>query len=164
MERGGVCLRGDLFEEGLVWRRDLDDKGLGQNKVLCSFSGVELPIINYHAGSPTLPALRRKISGYPPASGSRIALTRIPLFRLFLVASFSAFLSMSCWSPLFSLQRVSRLDCWSSHGRSGVWGHWCCCRLLRMVPVESADHLLQVHDGQKRFSGVFFFRKTLLCN
>ena len=25
-------------------RRDLDDKGFGQNKVLCSSSGVELPL------------------------------------------------------------------------------------------------------------------------
>ena len=43
MERGGVCLRKDLFE-GETWIiRDLDDKRLGQNKVLYSFSEVELP-------------------------------------------------------------------------------------------------------------------------
>ena len=72
----------------VVWSmRDLDDKGLGQNKVLCSFSGVELPIVNYHASSLTLPAPGRQISDYLPASGSRTALTRIPPCRLFLVAS-----------------------------------------------------------------------------
>ena len=68
--------------------RDLDDKGLGQNKVLCSSSGVELLMVNYHAGSPALPAPGRQISGYPPASGSRTTLTRIPLCHLFLIASF----------------------------------------------------------------------------
>ena len=45
-------------------------------------------MVNYHAGSPAaLPAPRRQISGYPPASGSRTTLTRIPPYRLFLVAS-----------------------------------------------------------------------------
>ena len=44
-------------------------------------------MVNYHAGSPTLPAPGRQISGYPPASGSRTTLTRIPPCRLFFVAS-----------------------------------------------------------------------------
>ena len=143
MERGGVCPR-----------RDLGDKGLNQNKVLCSSSGVELPMVNNHAGFPTLPALGRQIPGYPPVSGSRTALTRIPPCRLFYVASLSAFLSTSCGSPSFSLQRVSRLDCWSSHEWSKVQGYWCCCRLLRIVPIKVADYLLGVHDSQGRFPGV----------
>ena len=43
---------------------------------------------NYHASSPAAPfAPGRQISGYPPASGSRTTLTRIPPCRLFLVAS-----------------------------------------------------------------------------
>ena len=104
--------------------RELDDKGLGQNKVLCSSSGVKLLMINYHAGSLALPAPGRQISGSPPASGFRTTLTRILpclLFlvasslspfpcRLFLVASLGALLSASCWSPSFSLCR--QLDCW----------------------------------------------------
>ena len=44
-------------------------------------------MVNYHAGSPTLPAPRRQISGLLPASSSRTTLTRIPPCRLFLVAS-----------------------------------------------------------------------------
>ena len=79
--------RRSLFEERLVRRKDLDDKGLGQNKVLCSSSGVKLLIVNYHAGFPALPAPGRQISGYLPASGSRTTLTRIPPYYLFLVAS-----------------------------------------------------------------------------
>ena len=59
VERRRTCLRKDLI-----------DKRLDQNKVLCSSSGVELPIINYHVGSSTLPAPERQISGYLPASGS----------------------------------------------------------------------------------------------
>ena len=51
-------------EEGFVWeetcsRRDLDDEGLGQNKVIYSFSEVKLPIVNYHADFPVLLVLRR---------------------------------------------------------------------------------------------------------
>ena len=45
----------------------------------------------HHAGSPALPAPGRQIFGYPPASGSRTALTRIPSCRLFLVASLGVF-------------------------------------------------------------------------
>ena len=65
----------------------MNDRGLGQNKVLYSFSRVELPMVNYHAGFPTLSAPGRQIFGFLPASGSRTALTRIPLCRLFFVAS-----------------------------------------------------------------------------
>ena len=68
--------------------RDLNDKGRGRNKVLCSSLGVELLMVNYHLGSPALPAAGRQISGYPPAFGSRTILTRISPCQLFLVASF----------------------------------------------------------------------------
>ena len=62
----------------MVWlMRDLDNKVLGQNKVLCSCLEFKLPIVNYHAGFPALPASERQISGYPPASGARTALTWI---------------------------------------------------------------------------------------
>ena len=44
-------------------------------------------MVNYHAGFPALPAPRRQISGYPPAFGSIITLTRIPPCRLFFVVS-----------------------------------------------------------------------------
>ena len=101
MEREGVCSRSDL-----------DDKRLGQNKELCSFLGVEPPMVNYHAGSLMLFAPKRQFFDYPPASGSKTALTWIPPYYLFFVASLSAFLSASCQLPLFLLQRLSRLDCW----------------------------------------------------
>ena len=45
-------------------KKDLDDKGLGQNKLLCSSSEVELPLCRL----PDTPG--RQISGYPTASGS----------------------------------------------------------------------------------------------
>ena len=38
--------------------RDLDDKGLGQNKVLCSSSGVKLPTVNCHCRLPDTPNAR----------------------------------------------------------------------------------------------------------
>ena len=37
----------------------MDDEGLGQNKVLYSFSEVKLPIVNYYVGFPTLLELGR---------------------------------------------------------------------------------------------------------
>ena len=42
-----------LVERGGIWWsiKNLDDKGLGQNKVLYSSSGVKLPMVNYHANS-----------------------------------------------------------------------------------------------------------------
>ena len=44
-------------------------------------------MVNYHVGSPAALAVPgRQISGYPPASGSRITLTRISLCCLFFVA------------------------------------------------------------------------------
>ena len=48
--------------------RDLHDKGLGQNKVLCNFSGVELP------WSTTMQALRQRF----PRQGDRfLAICRL---------------------------------------------------------------------------------------
>ena len=118
----------------------------------------------------------RQISGYPPASSSRIILTWIllyclffvvsfllPLFcRLFFVASLGALFNVSYWLP--SLLLCGELDHWLGHGRSGVQGCRCCCWLLRVVLVEDADHLPEVHDGRKRFPGILFFQVTLPCN
>ena len=99
VERGGVCSRKDLFE-GETWMiRDLDDKGFGQNKVLCSSSGVELP------WSTTMQAPRQR----SPRQGDRslatrrllalrTALTWIPSCYLFLVTSFGA--SSASWCVL----------------------------------------------------------------
>ena len=98
--------------------RDLDDKRHSQNKVLCSFSRVELPMVNYHTGFLALPALERRISSYPPASDPRTVLTRISPYRLFLVASFGTLLSAFCWSPLFPL--CKQQDCWLGHGRNRI--------------------------------------------
>ena len=50
-------------------------------------SRVKLLMINYYVGFLMLLMPGRQISSYLPASGSRIALTRIFLCRLFLVAS-----------------------------------------------------------------------------
>ena len=84
VERGGVCSR-----------RDLDNERLGQSKVLYSSSGVELLIVNYHAGSPTFFALGKQISGYPPASDSRTALTQTLPCHFFFIASLGASFSAS---------------------------------------------------------------------
>ena len=99
VERGGVCSRKDLFE-GETWMiRDLDDKGLGQNKVLCSSSGVEL------LWSTTMQAPRQRSPRQGDRSPAtcrllalRTALTRIPPCRLFLVTSLSAFSASWCAS------------------------------------------------------------------
>ena len=96
MERGGVCLK-----------RDFDDKRLGQSKVLCCSSRVELLIVNYYADFPALSAPERQISGYPPASGSsRTTLTRTPPCRLCLVTSFylARFLAHPVSCPRFCLR------------------------------------------------------------
>ena len=150
-ERGGTCLR-----------RDLVDEGLGQNKIPRSSLEVKLLMVNYHAGSLALSILERQISDYLPASGSRIALTRISLCYLFFVTSLGELLSMSYWLSLFSL--CGELDCWLGHGQSRVQRCWYYCWLLRMIFVEGADHLPRVHDCQRRFLGVFLFWVTLLYN
>ena len=70
----------------------------------------------HHAGSPALPAPGRQIFGYPPASGSKTALTRISLYCLFLVASFGAssylahFLVRSVGRPCFCFMRSWTVD------------------------------------------------------
>ena len=85
MERGGVCLR-----------RDLDDKELGQSKVLCSSSKVELPMVNDHTDFPALSVPGKQISGYPPASSSsRTTLIQTPPYCLFLVVLLGASISAS---------------------------------------------------------------------
>ena len=158
--------------------RDLDDKGLGQNKVLCSSSRVKLLMVNYHAGSLALPAPGKQISGYPRTSGSKTILTRIPLYYLFLVAFsllplpcglffvtvLGALLSASCRSPSFSLQRFNRLDCWFSHWWYGINSRRSRRRLVRMVLVERADELSKVLDCGERFPDVLFFWVTFPCH
>ena len=95
----------------VVWSmRDLDNKGLGQNKVLYGFSVVKLLMVNYHVGSLAHFALGRHISGYTPTSSSWTALTRIFSCHLFLVASFGVLFSASCQSSSFSF--YVELDCW----------------------------------------------------
>ena len=106
--------------------RDLDDKGLGQNKVLCSSSKVELP------WSTTMQAPRRspRQEDRSPATrrllALRTALTRIPPCRFFLDASslsprlvrlarFGILHSAFCRSSLFPLERLGGLDYWPSH-------------------------------------------------
>ena len=125
MERGGVCSR--LVRGGTWMIRDLV-------RIRCCVVLQESNCHgNYHAGSPAaLPAPGRQISGYPPASGSRTTLTRIPLCRLFLIAfslsphlarvlaRFVALCSVSCWLSLLSL--CGELGCWLGHGQSGVQG------------------------------------------
>ena len=68
--------------------RDLDDKGHGQNRVLCSSSGVELPIVKLPLQAPQR-SLRQKDRS--PASRQLLAfrttLTWILPCRLFFIAS-----------------------------------------------------------------------------
>ena len=157
MERGGVCSRKDLFE-GETWMiRDLDDKGLGQNKVLYSSSRVKLP------WSTTMQAPRRspRREDRSPATRRlltlRTALTRNPLCRLFLVASslsprlarlahLSALCSAFCWLSSFLLERLSGLDCWPSHWWCGVDCRRSCRMLVREVLVERVDELSKMLD------------------
>ena len=144
-----------MDKRGTCSRRDLVEEGLGQNKALCSFLGLELPMVNYHAGFPALAAPKRQISSYLPAFGSRIALTWILPCYLFLVASLGALYSTSCRSPSFPLR--GKLDCWLGHRQSGVQGCWYRCRLLRMVLIKGADHLPEVYDCRGRFPSILFF-------
>ena len=145
--------------EEVCSKRDLDDKGLGQSKVLCSFSGVKLPMVNYHAGFLALPAPERQISNYPPAFGSRrTTLTWTPPCRLFLVAfslsprlarllaHLGVLLSASCRSLLFPLERLSGLDYWPSHRWCGIDCRKIRRRLVKMVLVERGDDLFKVLD------------------
>ena len=162
MERRGVCSRKDLIE-----RRDLDDKGLGQKKVLCSFSGVELP------WSTTMQAPRHSLcqGDRSPATRRlltfRTALTQIPSCRLFFVASslsthlaclprLGALCSASCQSFLFPLERLGGLDCWSSHRWCGVDCKRSCRWLVRVVLVERTDEHSKVLDCWGWLPGVFF--------
>ena len=68
--------------------KDLDDKGLVQNKVLCSYSGVKLPMVKL-----PLQALQRSLHQEDRFLASRrllavrTTLTQILPYRLFLVAS-----------------------------------------------------------------------------
>ena len=68
--------------------KDLDDEGLGQNKVLRSFFRSRTANgQTATTGSPTLHAPGRQISSLLPVSGSRTALTRIPPCYFFFIAS-----------------------------------------------------------------------------
>ena len=163
------------------WRtwmiRDLDDKGLGKNKVLCSSLGIELPWSttmqapwqrSLRQGDRSL-AICRLLAIEPHWLGFLLVASSLSplLCCLFFVASslsphlahilacFGALRSASCRLP--SLLFGGELDCWLSHGQSRVQGCWCCCRLLRVVLVEGADYLPEVYDGRRRFSDAFFF-------
>ena len=67
----------------VVWlMRDLDDKGLGQNKMLCDSSKIELPMVNYYAGSPALYQGDRSLATH------RLLALKPHWLGFFLVASF----------------------------------------------------------------------------
>ena len=140
MERGRVYLK-----------KELDDEGFSQNKMLCSSLWVKLPPYRL---SDALPG--RQNSGYLPASGFGTVLTQIFPCCLFLVALFGALLSASCWSSLFLLQRLSRLDGWSNYWWCSVDSRRSCCQLVRIVLVEQADELFKVLDHWGYLPGDFF--------
>ena len=150
VERGGVCSR-----------RNLDDEGLGQNKVFCNSLRVKLQMVNYHASFLTLSMPGRQISGYPLGSSSRTAPTRISPCHLFPFASLGTFLSASCWLPLLSLCKE---DCWLGHRWSGINGRRRCCWLVGILMVELAEQLSEVHDAWGKFPGAIFFQVTLPYN
>ena len=145
MEKRGVCLRRDLV------------------RIRCCVVLQRSQTANY-AGSSALLAPARQISGYSPAYDSRTALTWIPLCYLFFVASLSAFLSAFCWLPLFLLQRLSGLNCWSSHQWYSVDSRKSCCWLVKMVFVEWADKFSKVLDHWGWLPGVFFLRVSFSWN
>ena len=136
--------------------RDLNDKGLGENKVLCSSSGVKLPwSTTMQAPRQRSPCQRDRSPAIRWLLALRTALTWIPLCRLFLVASslspcltrqacLGALCSAFCWSFLLLLD--GELDCWSSHRWRGVNGRRSRCRFVRMVLVEQADELSKMLD------------------
>ena len=68
------------------------------------------------------------------------------LCRFFFVTSFGALLSASYWLPLFPLERLGELDCWSSHRWCGVDYKRSCHRLVRVVLVERTDELSKILD------------------
>ena len=87
----------------------LVEEGLGRDKVLFSSQRGRTAngFIHLNAGSPTLPASGRQISGHLPASGSVEDQTDSDTF---LIASLDALRSAFCWSSLFPL--CGELDCW----------------------------------------------------
>ena len=94
-------------KRNVVWSmRNLDDKGLGQNKVLYNSSGIELPMVKLplqaprhflHQGDRSLATCRLLALG--------TALTRIPPCHLFLVA-----FSLSLHLARFLAHLVGRLQ------------------------------------------------------
>ena len=128
-----------MEREGVSLKRNLDDKGLGQNKMLCSFSRVKLPPYKLPRAPP-----ERQISGYLPAYGSRTTLTWIPAYYLSFIVSFGMLFSASCQSPL--LLFGGELDYWSSHWYCNVDGRRSHCCLIRMVLVEQANEFSKMLD------------------
>ena len=120
--------------------RDLDDKGLGQNKVLFGF-GVELQMAKSpNVSSPTLCQGDRS-----PATRQLLALENQTDLDAFFVLSLDALRSTSFrWSSLLSFG--GELDCWPSHRWRGVDGRRGRRRLVQMVLVEQADELPKVLD------------------
>ena len=120
--------------------RDLDDKGLGQNKVLFGF-GVELQMAKPpNAGSPTLCQGDRS-----PATRRLLALENQTDSDAFFVVSLDALCSTSfCWSSLLSFG--GEFDCWPSHQWRGVDGKRGRRWLVRIVLVERAGELPKVLD------------------
>ena len=106
--------------------RDLDDKKLGQNKVLYSSSGVELPwSITMHAPrqrslcqEERFPTTRRLLALESHGFGFSLVASSLLLHLARVLARFSAVCSTFCWLP--SLLFGKELDHWLSHGWSGV--------------------------------------------
>ena len=154
--------------------RDLDDKGLGQNKVLCSLSGIELPMIKLSLQAPRrslcqrdrFPATCRLLTLKPQWLGFLlVASFLLPLpCRFFLITSFGAFFSVSCRPPSFWFERLSRPGCWSNHWWCGVDSRKSCYRLVRMVLVERADELSKVLDRWGWLPDILFLWISLPWN
>ena len=165
MGRGEV-----VFEGELIQRRELDDKRLGQNKVLCSSFRNWIANGQLLCRLPNAPCARETYLWLPVGFwllelywlGFLLVLSSLSSCLARLLARLGALLSASCQLSLFPLD--GELDCWLSHRRSKDRGCWCCCRLFWIVFVESADHLPEMHDCQRRFPGIFFFQVAFPCN
>ena len=107
-------------------RKSLFKKRLGQNKLLCNSSQVELPVVKLSLQAPqrSLRQGDRSLATYRLLALKPHWL-RLSFIAFFLLPHFGASSSVSCWSLLLSLQ--GELSHWLGYGWSGINGRRSCC-------------------------------------
>ena len=100
-------------------RRNLDDKGFGQNKILCSFLEIELPLCRLPDAPYTRETDLRLPAGFwllePLLLKFLLVASSLSLRLARLLVRLVTLLSASCRLSSFPLKRLGGLDCWSSH-------------------------------------------------